>query len=318
MFSTIKKHYREPSARQRFLSCLAAAILICAMALAPSAFSDVSSGFEADESRQEEKKQTETKKDQKQKEDEKAQLPQLTEAEAVAEFAILGYGGRKALEPARASIQEEGTVRLATDQGDITGNYNMRSVRQEKSWLDLLRVDLELTPPEEAQKQGAPPSITYIAAFNGASVWTAQNGQYVTPSPEVAAAFRAQLTHDFTTLLRYKEDGSKVELGGSETIVGIDTIVLDLTTPNGEKTRYWISKKFYRVVRLEYELKLSDEQPATKYRVSYYYTPQRIVQNTLVPSRRVTMQDDKFAQEITLTNINYSAKLDPQIFQHLP
>jgi hypothetical protein len=51
--------------------------------------------------------------------------------------------------------------------------------------------------------------------------------------------------------------------------------------------------------------------------VSYFYTPVKIVQNTLVPSRRVMMQDGKFAQEMTLTSANYSAKLNPEIFQHL-
>lgn len=309
----MKKRYELPLARY-----LAAAILIGSCAFVPAIFSDVSAHSKVDSLRQEEKKKTENEKDQKQKGDEKEPLPQLTEAQAITEFAIIGYGGRKALEAARASIQEEGTIRLATDQGDITGSYTMRSIRQEKSWQDLLRVDLELTPPEEAQRQGAPTSIKYVAAFNGATVWSAQNDQYINPRPEVVAAFRAQLTHDFSTLLRYKEDGSKVEVVGPETITGIDTVALDLTTPDGEKTRYWISKKFYRVVRLEYELKLSDEQPATKYRISYFYTPHRVVQNTLVPSRRVTMQDDKFVQEVTLTNVNYSAKLDPQIFQHLP
>ena len=36
-----------------------------------------------------------------------------------------------------------------------------------------------------------------------------------------------------------------------------------------------------------------------------------------MPVRREMSQDGKFVQEITLNNIVYSAKLDPEIFQHL-
>jgi hypothetical protein len=260
---------------------------------------------------------TEKELDNAKRSQEKTPQVKLTQAEAVAELTILAYGGRTQLKTVRASVQEEGTIRLASDQGDITGNYMMRSVRKEKSWQDLLRSDLELTSPEAAQRAGTPATLKYIIAFNGASVWSAQNDQYVVASPEAEAAFRAQLVHDFTTLLRYKEDGSKLELRDAETIVGVQTNVIDLTNPNGEKTRFWISAKTFRIVHLEYELKIAEGQPATKYRISYFYTPYRVIQNTLVPSRRVMTQDGKFVQEINLSNIIYSAKLDPEIFQHL-
>ncbi|HXG67561.1 MAG TPA: hypothetical protein VNO70_20835 [Blastocatellia bacterium] len=253
------------------------------------------------------------------KKDQKAGEPKVeyTQAEIIAEYAIIAYGTREQLQKARASIREEGNIRLASDQGDITGTHLLRSMRRDKSWQDLLRVDLELNPPEAAQRQGAPSSIKYVAAFNGASMWSAQNGQYVTPRPEVQAAFLAQLTHDYTTLLRYKEDGSKLEYKGQETVVGLPAHVIELTTPNGEKTKYYISTKSYRILHLDYELKLSDDQPPTKYRISYYYTPLKVVQNTLVPTRRVITQDGKFVQEITFVSADYSAKLDPEIFQHL-
>jgi hypothetical protein len=37
----------------------------------------------------------------------------------------------------------------------------------------------------------------------------------------------------------------------------------------------------------------------------------------LVPVRREMKQDGKFVQEVKLTNITYSAKVDPEIFLHL-
>jgi hypothetical protein len=247
----------------------------------------------------------------------KTEAIKLSPVETIVEVTILAYGGRPNLEAARKSAQEIGSIRLATDQGDINGTYNMRSMRREKSWLDLLRVDLDLSPPTSAQQQGAAPEVKYTVAFNGASVWSAQNSQYITPRPDAEAAFRAQLTHDYTTLLRYKEDGSKIELIGPETVVGIDTHVIDLTLPSGEKTRYWISKEFYRVLHLEYQLSIGQGQEPTKYRLSYFYTPFRVVQNTLVPTRRVMYQNGKFVQEIKLNTITYSAKIEPEVFQHL-
>jgi hypothetical protein len=253
----------------------------------------------------------------KKQEESKAPQAKLTQAETAIELAIIAYGGRKQLETARATIQEAGTIRLATDQGDLSGNYILRSMRKEKSSKDLLRVDLELSPGENAQNQTAP--IKYIIGFNGASVWSAQNGQYVTPRAGADIAFRAQLTHEYTALLRYKEDGSKLDFVKLENVVGVDTFVIDMTSSESEKTRYWLSSKTYRVLHSEYELTLVEGQPPTKYRLDYYYTPSSlaVVQNTLVPVRREMKQDGKFVQEVKLTSITYSAKIDPEIFQHL-
>ncbi len=270
------------------------------------------------EKRKDENKVPDAKEIEKErKKKEASAAAQVTPAEAVAELAIYVFGGREQLKITRANFQEEGVVRLATEQGDIIGNYTMRSIMKEKSWTDLLRTDLELTPPDEARRQGAPETVKYTVAFNGASVWSAQNNQYVTPRPEADVAFRAQLVHDYLTLLRYREDGSKVELKDPETIVGVETNVLDLTLPDGTKTRYWISKKTFRILHCEYELKLSDSTPAAKYRISYYYTPQIVVQNTLVPSRKVMLQDGKFTQEMKVTTFTPNAKVDLEVFQHL-
>ena len=253
----------------------------------------------------------------KAKKQEETKAPvKLTQAETAIELALIAYGGRKQLETVRSAIQETGTIRLATDQGDLNGTYILRSMRKEKSSKDLLRVDLELSAGENAQ--GGP--IKYIIGFNGASVWSAQNGQYVSPRAGADIAFRAQLTHEYMALLRYKEDGSKLEYVGLENVVGVDTFMIDMTTAEGEKTRYWLSAKTYRVLHSEYELTLVEGQPPTKYRIDYYYTPSSaaVIQNTLVPVRREMKQDGKFVQEITINQFVYGTKFDPEIFQHLP
>ena len=304
---------------------VALAILLPALLLAPDSLSITQSQSAKKPSGTQEPAKDDTKipneKDLekvKKQEEAKAGPVKMTQVEAIVELSLIAYGGRKQLGIARAATQEAGTIRLATDQGDLSGSYVLRSMRREKSWQDLLRVDLELSAPDSAQGQGAP-AIKYVIAFNGASVWSAQNGQYVNPRSGADIAFRAQLTHEYMALLRYKEDGSKLEYVGPEAVVGVDTNVIDLTTPDGEKTRYWLSTKTYRVLHSEYELKLVEGQPPTKYRVDYYYTPfsSAVVQNTLLPVRREMKQDGKFVQEIKLLSINYSAKLDPEIFQHL-
>lgn len=239
----------------------------------------------------------------------------FTAAEIVAETTIVAYGGRLGLKAARSGVREEGTIRIATEQGDANGTFTLREMQRDKSWEDLLRTDLELAPPDAARKAGAPAKIKYTLAFNGASVWASQNDQYINPSPESEVAFKSQLAHSYLSLLRYKEDGSKIELIGPETVVGIETQVMDLTLPTGEKTRFWISAKSYHILHLEYDLKLPDGSTG-RIRVSYY-PPYRVVQNTLVPTRTVMEQSGKFVQEIILHSFSYGAKLDPEIFQHL-
>jgi hypothetical protein len=241
----------------------------------------------------------------------------LTPVEAIVEFAIVAYGTRKQLELARSAATEEGTIRLVTESGDLNGRYLLRTMRRAKTWEDLLRVDLDLNTPASTDRPGGDQTIKYTVAFNGASVWSAQNGQYITPRPEAEAAFKAQLTREYLALLRYKEDGSKLELIGPENVVGVDTNVVEMTNTNGEKTRYWISAKSFRIVHCEYELLLAGNTKPTKYRLSYYYSPVRVVQNTLIPTRRVMTQDGKFVQEIIIGPITLSAKLDPEVFQHL-
>lgn len=258
------------------------------------------------------------KEAEKNKEKLKAQsgTAKLSPTEILVETVIFAYGSRPILQAARASIEEKGTIRVATEQGDVSGSFTLRRIQKEKSWQDLFRTDLEIDTPEAAVRAGTPAKVKFTMTFNGASVWGAQNDQYISPAQESELAFRSQLTHDYTSLLRYKEDGSKVELIGPETVVGIDTQVLDLTLPNGDKTRFWISAKTYRILHLEYQIKLPNGTTPTV-RVSYY-PPYKVVQNTLVPTRRVMEQDGKFVQEITLNQIAYSAKLDPDIFVHLP
>jgi hypothetical protein len=236
------------------------------------------------------------------KKDEKENLKKLEKltAEQLAEVVILAYGGRNELQLVRTNGSEEGNIRLAGDDKDIEGRIVRRFNRKDGTNQDLTRVDVEL------------PTQKLTFGFNGYTVWAARDGLNFTPSAEAEASFLASLTHNYDALLRYKEQESTLERNGSESVVGIDTVLLDLTHKNGEKTRYFISTKTYRILHLEYELKLRPTDQPTKFRESFYDF--RPIQNTLVPTKSLLYENGRFIQEIRLTQVKYHTKLDDELF----
>jgi hypothetical protein len=257
----------------------------------------------------EEKKEQEKDKEKKEvkersgsKKDEKEQLKRLEKltAEQLAEVVILAYGGRGELQQVRINGSEEGNIRLTSSDKDIEGRIVRRFNRKEATTQDLMRIDVDL--PKE--------KLTF--GFNGYTVWAARDGVNFTPSQEAEASFLASLTHSYDALLRYKEQESTVERCGEECVVGIDTVMLDLTRKNGQKTRYYISAKTYRILHLEYELKLRPEDQPTKYRESFFDF--RPIQNTLVPTKSLLYENGRFIQEIKLTQVKYHTKLDDELF----
>jgi hypothetical protein len=253
------------------------------------------------EDKKEDKKEKELK-DHPSKKDEKENIKRLEKltAEQLAEVVILAYGGRNELQLVRTNGSEEGSIRLAGDDKDIEGRIIRRFNRKDATSQDLTRVDVEL------------PTQKLTFGFNGYTVWAARDGLNFTPSAEAEASFLASLSHNYDALLRYKEQESTLERGGSESIVGIDTVVLDLTHKNGEKTRYFISTKTYRILHLEYELKLRPTDQPTKFRESFYDF--RPIQNTLVPTKSMLYENGRFIQEIRVTQIKYHTKLDDELF----
>ena len=75
--------------------------------------------------------------------------------------------------------------------------------------------------------------------------------------------------------MRYKENGSTLELAGHEKLMGVDYFFIDVTDKAGRKTRFYVSSKTYRVMMLEYE------EDGVKYRRRFYNY--NYAQGTLVP-----------------------------------
>ena len=78
-------------------------------------------------------------------------------------------------------------------------------------------------------------------------------GSTFTPRADATADFLAQQAHSIDTLLRYKENESKLSSAGKDKQQGVDIYVIDLTDKANRKTRYFISVKTFRVLWLDYE-----------------------------------------------------------------
>ncbi|MFY9223491.1 MAG: hypothetical protein WAQ98_12530 [Blastocatellia bacterium] len=237
-------------------------------------------------------------KKEKKKTDQEKRLEKLT-AEELAEVVIISYGGRAELELVRTSGIEEGTIKLLGDDKEIEGRITKKFSRKNPKGIDLARIDVKL-PNQE---------ITF--GFNGFTVWAARDGVGFNPEEGAEKSFSAALVHNYEALLRYKEQESTLERAGMETIVGIETLLLDLTHRDGSKTRFYISSKSYRILHLDYEVALSNDKP-TKFRESFYDF--RPIQNTLVPAKSILYENGRQIQEILYTQIRYKLPFPEETF----
>jgi len=89
--------------------------------------------------------------------------------------------------------------------------------------------------------------------------------------------------------------------------------VLEVTDKEKRRTRYHISKKTLRVMRLDYEESATAGGVPVKYMRKFY--DYRIVQGTFVPYRSVLFVDGKQTQESRVLSVTYGIKLDDTLFQ---
>jgi len=222
--------------------------------------------------------------------------------DAIAEATIITYGGRNSLALVKVNGIEKDTVLLPTTGGDKEGQLTTRFVRKEKSWLDFKRIDLTM-PDADALSLG----------FNGAKVWATLNGLAIEPRPEAEKTFRASMIHSYDALLRYREDGSKLEAKPNQTIKGIECYVVEMTHEDGSHTTFYVSAKTLHILHIEYETQLTSDKP-TKFKVSYY--EYRTVQNVLVPMRTEIYENGVLTQKLTTTSITFNVSMDDDVFNH--
>jgi hypothetical protein len=222
--------------------------------------------------------------------------------EDLVERSIQSYyplGSRAAL----YGVQRNGTLRALikfyTDEGVREGKSVTKFIRKEKLVEDLLMIDLEL------------PGTRYIIGFDGQETWTMQDGEIQKATAEAAEAFRSAHEHGYEALLRYKENGSKLEyVGMNKLSTLLEMHIIDMISPSGARTRYEVSSKTGRVIYANYE---DSKSTPVKYRL--YFKDFKLVQNTWVPHETQVFQDGKLIEERRLVETVFNIQLDEKAFK---
>ncbi len=221
--------------------------------------------------------------------------------EDVVERAILAYGSRVGLYTVQKNGILRANIKFISKDGVTEGRTTVKFIRKPKLADDLIMLDLDMT------------GTRFILGFDGKQTWSINNGTVQDPSPETVAAFRRSHKHNFETILRYKENDGKLTYISSKPLGPNNELdIVDLELPDGTKTRYEISRRFGRIIYLEYEEEIEDA-PDIKYRL--YFKDFRIIQNTLVPYEVRVFRDGNVVEERRLVESAFSVQMEESIFK---
>ena len=219
----------------------------------------------------------------------------------LVEFAIQNYGGRQAIFTVQKNGIVKNNLKLINGENIREGRTVTKFIRKPKSTEDLVILELDL------------PETKFTMGFDGEKPWATNNGEKAELSPELASAFRTSYTHGYEALLRYKEDGGKVEFVETKKMASLEIDVIDLTSADGSKTRFEVSRRTGRILQLEYETKGVDGNP-TKYRL--LFQDFKIVQNlVVVPYKTVVYENGTKVEERTIIEAAYGVQLEEKAFK---
>ena len=222
-----------------------------------------------------------------------------TTAEQVAESAIIiygGLGGRQNLNQIRKTSVERGKISIKNADGKTeNANYERWILRGDSLDKERIRFDREF------------PNAKYALIYNNDKIFGIFNDSVFAPREDASKAFENQIWHGLEALLRYKENGSTLELIGREKVMGVDFYVVDVTDKQNRKTRFYVSAQRFRVMMLEYT------EEGTKYRRKFY--DYNYAQGTLVPYRTVLWANDKQIEETQIQTITFGQKVEDYLFQ---
>lgn len=220
-------------------------------------------------------------------------------AEGIAESAILiysGLGGRATLDQIRKTAIEHGKMSLVNAQGQTERvSYQKYTIRGDSLSQEKIRVDEEY------------PSIRYALVRADDKTYGVYNQAVFSPRDDAAKEFENRIFHGLDALLRYKENGSTLALGGHEKIMGVDFYFIDVTDKQGRKTRFYVSAKTYRVMMIDYE------EDGVKYRRKFY--DYSYAQGTLVPFRTTLTANDKLIEDTQVMTVTFGQKVDDELFK---
>jgi hypothetical protein len=92
-------------------------------------------------------------------------------------------------------------------------------------------------------------------------------------------------------------------------MMGVEYNLLDLTDESGTKTRFYISKKSFRVMMLEYE------ENGVKFQRRFY--DYNYAQGILVPFRTTLFANGRKVEEIRIQTITFGQKVEESLFQQI-
>ncbi len=219
----------------------------------------------------------------------------------LVEFAIQNYGGRQALFTVQKNGIIKNNLKLINGATIREGRTVTKFIRKPKSKEDLVILELDL------------PETKFTMGFDGEKSWATNNGEKAELSPELNSAFRTSYTHGYEALLRYKEDEGKIEYIETKKLASLEMDVIDLTSADGSKTRFEVSRRTGKVLQLEYETKGVDGSP-TKYRL--LFQDFKIVQNlVVVPYKTVVYENGVKVEERTIVEAAYGVQIEEKIFK---
>ena len=225
-------------------------------------------------------------------------------AEQIVESAIFVYGSRVLLAQVRRNGVERGKIcKPSCEAGKIEeASYERRFVRGESMEQDKIRLDQKM------------PTLEYSLIYGNGQLWGIINGAAFTPRQDAAATFLTQHRRSLDNLLRYKENGSTLNLIGNDKQKGLDLYVVDVTTKDKQTTRYFISAKTLSVLWLEYEETAPGGAKPMKY--VRKFMDYRVAQGTRVPYRSMLLENGTPIQETRILTVTYSIKLDDALFKN--
>jgi hypothetical protein len=175
-----------------------------------------------------------------------------------------------------------------------TANYQKWVIRGASLEKEKLRIDHQF------------PTVSYSLILNEDKTFGVHEGNAFTPTAEASQAFQSQIYRGLDGLLRYKENGSKITLAGKEKVMAVDYHVIDVADIAGRKTRYFVSAKTFRVMKLEYD------DGGNKYRRKFF--DYNYAQCTNVPYRTVLYEGDKFVEETDVGTVTFGQTVEESLF----
>ena len=231
-----------------------------------------------------------------------ASTPALSENEnkgiALAESVILVYSslrGAQGLDRIGKTTVEYGTIEYVDALGKANvSKYERRAIRGESIDDAKIRLDQRF------------PDAQYALIYDGKKIFGVFNDTVFPPTSDAIASFSDRYWHGLSALMRYRSNKSKVVFDREEKIMGVEFAVIKVTDSSDRSTEFFVSKKSFRVMMLEYETR------GKKYRRKFY--DYNYAQNVLVPYRTVLWADNKKVEEQKTATITFGQELGDGLF----